>query len=460
MGAAYQMGTKPVGRLLARFSLPAICGFLLTRGNGLAEGALVGGTLGHGGIAVLTIAAPLVVLLRASVMLVGDGGATLCSLRLGTRDTEGAARACGNAIVLALAAATVALGCVAAFGRGAFVGVAGSPEALDAVCSYAIIVAAGMFPLGFSLGMAAFLRASGFPGRTLAVQVVEGACSLAFMAIIAGLLGGGVAGMAVALVLGQTVAAVVTVGFLVSSAMPFTLALRHFRPDRRTMGRILALGGPSFIVRSFEALLSAIVNGLAVGWAAVSALDPHSALAAVGVIDRVGQFALASALGIAVGGRTLWSYNRGAGLAVRVRKLLRWALAAAVGALSVAWVVIAASADGLASAFGLVGNEAELAAHGLRIACAALPCAAFRVVGINYFQGTGAAVKANALAVAQKLLVQLPLVCAVPVLLPLAVPISLVEALFWAMALADVASSLLVGAFLLVAAHPARLQSS
>lgn len=443
-----RMGSEPVGGLIARFAVPVVVGLLVTRLYILVDGMFVGQALGPTGVAATTIAMPFITMLNAVVLMVGDGGTAVLALQLGANRRDGAARVLGNALVL-LAVVSVVLGATVLLWADPLLAVAGaSGEVLVQAKTYLVITVLGMFSLGFSLGIDTFLRAAGFPARTLAVQVSGAVINIVLGYLFVLRFGWGVAGAAAATVLGQTACLLLTVWFLFRSDMPFRLHIADVRPDGRLMGRIVLLGMPSFIVRASDAALNLVLNALVVGFGAATVIGGDGALAVSGAISRISQFALVPAIGIAVAARPLIGYNFGAQSGARVCSIVRTAVVAATLCLAAVWMFMLLDAEFLVGLFGFEGSVASFASWAVRIALLALPIIAVRIVGTNYYQAVGSANKAIGLTFCQQFVFLLPFLLVAPVVLPAVCSIGPLEAVFWGLFASDVLSTALVAFFL------------
>ena len=77
------LGTEKVGKLLLEYSIPAIIGMTLTSLYNIIDSVFIGHGVGAMAISGLAISFPLMNLLVAFCTLVGVGGATISSIRLG-----------------------------------------------------------------------------------------------------------------------------------------------------------------------------------------------------------------------------------------------------------------------------------------------------------------------------------------------------------------------------------------
>ena len=93
------LGTAPIGKLLVQYSLPSIIGMTLTSLYNIIDSIFIGHGVGPLAISGLAITFPLMNLLIAFCTLVGVGGATISSIRLGQRDRKGAEDILGNVVI-------------------------------------------------------------------------------------------------------------------------------------------------------------------------------------------------------------------------------------------------------------------------------------------------------------------------------------------------------------------------
>lgn len=80
------LGTAPIGKLLVEYSIPAIIGMTLTSLYNIIDSIFIGHGVGALAISGLAITFPLMNLNIAFCTLVGVGGATMSSIRLGQKD--------------------------------------------------------------------------------------------------------------------------------------------------------------------------------------------------------------------------------------------------------------------------------------------------------------------------------------------------------------------------------------
>ena len=100
--ATLELGTKPVGRLLAQYALPAIIAMTASSLYNIIDRAFIGQVVGPMAISGLAITFPFMNLSGAFGAAVGIGASTAISVKLGQRDYQTAERLLGNTITLNL----------------------------------------------------------------------------------------------------------------------------------------------------------------------------------------------------------------------------------------------------------------------------------------------------------------------------------------------------------------------
>ncbi len=94
------LGSDPIGKLLASYSIPAVIAMLVNAIYNVVDRIFIGKFAGEAALAGLTIVFPAMMLIFAFAGLIGTGGASLVSIRLGENDQKGASKVFGNMLVV------------------------------------------------------------------------------------------------------------------------------------------------------------------------------------------------------------------------------------------------------------------------------------------------------------------------------------------------------------------------
>ena len=98
----YELGHEPVGKLLWKYSLPAIVGFVVMSAYNVIDRIFIGQGVGPEAIAGLAITFPVMNIVTALGVLVGGGAAARTSIVLGQNNQRHADLILGNSLVLTL----------------------------------------------------------------------------------------------------------------------------------------------------------------------------------------------------------------------------------------------------------------------------------------------------------------------------------------------------------------------
>ncbi|HDQ99986.1 MAG TPA: MATE family efflux transporter, partial [candidate division WOR-3 bacterium] len=319
------MGSRPIGRLLVSFSLPALVGMLVYATYNIVDTAFVG-RLGHEAIAALTVVWPLNLVMIALSVGVGVGANSLIARRLGAGDKEQANRAGAQAILLALISGLVVAAVVAGRLEPILRLLGASPEIMPYARDYLSVIIPFAPLVFFPMVANNLIRAEGNPVYSMVIMVISALTNIVLDPLFIFGLGPfpalGVRGAAIATVIAQAVGALLYLGYFAGRLSGYRFRARDFLPAPRLWGAIYAVGAPSMAIQLSGSVVQAVVNNIAVGFGPMT-------LAALGVIFRLFAFALMPCLGIAQGVLPLAGYNFGAHRLDRVREVVtRGALAA------------------------------------------------------------------------------------------------------------------------------------
>ncbi|MDY4952668.1 MAG: MATE family efflux transporter, partial [Prevotella sp.] len=98
--ATLELGTKPIGRLLWQYALPAIVAMLASSLYNMVDSIFIGQGVGPIAISGLAITFPFMNLTGAFGAAIGVGSSTYLSVKLGQKDYRTAERILGNTLML------------------------------------------------------------------------------------------------------------------------------------------------------------------------------------------------------------------------------------------------------------------------------------------------------------------------------------------------------------------------
>ena len=245
-----RLGTKSILSLLIEFSIPAIIMMTFNALYNIVDSVFLGQMVGESGIAVTTLAFPIMVLLMGLSALAGQGGNALAAIQLGEDKVNEVERTVGNTVLLLIIISVI----IAVAGVGLIdplLALVGTTDELYVMAkTFVQIIMIGFVFQCIGMGANNFLRTEGKPMLALGTSVLGTVMCILFNFLFVVWIQMGVAGSALATVLGQACGMVPVLWYLVRGKdAPFHLRLSCMRPDVRLWGVILSLGIASFIMQ-------------------------------------------------------------------------------------------------------------------------------------------------------------------------------------------------------------------
>lgn len=403
-----ELSEKPVFSLLLQYAIPAIVAMVASSLYNIVDGIFIGKGVGAGAIMGLAITMPIMNLSAAFGAMVGVGGSTLLSVKLGEKDYNFAAKILGNVITL---------NCIIGIGLGAVMLLFLDPilrffGASDYTIPYArdfmVIVLIGNVFTHLFLGLNAMLRSSGKPKKAMKATIMTVIINIALAPLFIFVLHLGIRGAALATVLSQLI--VLLWQFKLFSNPDELIHLRRdtYRLERRIVTGSLSIGLSPFLINLCACLVVIIINKQLVSYGG------DVAVGAYGIANRMMFFFVMVVIGINQGMQPIAGFNFGAKHYTRLNQVLKYAITIATGIWIVGFIVCVLLATPVASAFT---NDEELlkeAAHALRVMNLVVPIIGFQMITIGFFQSIGKAGISIFLSLTRQLLFLVPLLLILP----------------------------------------------
>lgn len=403
-----ELSEKPVFSLLLQYAIPAIVAMVASSLYNIVDGIFIGQGVGAGAIMGLAITMPIMNLSAAFGAMVGVGGSTLLSVKLGEKDYNFAAKILGNVITL---------NCIIGIGLGAVMLLFLDPilrffGASDYTIPYArdfmVIVLIGNVFTHLFLGLNAMLRSSGKPKKAMKATIMTVIINIALAPLFIFVLHLGIRGAALATVLSQLI--VLLWQFKLFSNPNELIHLRRdtYRLERRIVTGSLSIGLSPFLINLCACIVVIIINKQLVSYGG------DVAVGAYGIANRMMFFFVMVVIGINQGMQPIAGFNFGAKHYTRLNQVLKYAITIATGIWIAGFIVCVLLATPVASAFT---NDEELlkeAAHALRVMNLVVPIIGFQMITIGFFQSIGKAGISIFLSLTRQLLFLVPLLLILP----------------------------------------------
>ena len=259
-GAAIELGTERIRKLLVQYSLPAIIAMTASSLYNMVDSIFIGLGVGPMAISGLALTFPLMNLSAAFGSLVGAGAATLISMRLGQKDYASAQRILGNVVILNL---IIGLGFTVVtllFLDPILYFFGASDATIGYARDYMTIILAGNVVTHMYLGLNAVLRSSGHPRKSMYATINTVIINAILDPLFIYGFGWGIRGAAIATILAQVISLIWQFRLLSNRN-----ELLHFQPGiyrlrQRIVKDILAIGMSPFLMNVTACFIVILIN--------------------------------------------------------------------------------------------------------------------------------------------------------------------------------------------------------
>lgn len=403
-----ELATRPVGRLLWHYSLPAVVGMVVMALYNVVDRMFIGQVVGPEAIAGLAITFPLMNITTAIGVLVGVGSSTRISILMGRNDKPRAEMLLGNSATLTLLNAAVYILVFATFMEPILRAFGAGDTTLPFARDYMLWVLPGLLLTNVAFGLNNVLRSTGYPRRAMMTMIIGAAANIVLDALFVLVFDWGMIGAALATDIAMLVSAVFVLKHFFRNDVNLAFRRGTFGLRADIVGDILALGAPPALVNFASCFINVIINR------SLLAHGGDMAIGAAGIFVTYASMLTTVMIGINMGLQPIIGYNYGAGILSRLRRAVLIASAASTA------ICIAGSLGGLlfareiALAFTTDEYLIEVTVHCLHNTLWAFSIVGVPIIATCLFQSIGAPGKAIFLSLARQVLFLIPLMLWLP----------------------------------------------
>ncbi|TAH61562.1 MAG: MATE family efflux transporter, partial [Gottschalkiaceae bacterium] len=403
MDRAKLLGEEKIGKLLLKFSIPAIVGMVVNAIYNIVDRIFIGNFVDSLGLGGITIAFPIMIIIMAFGMLIGIGATSLISIRLGEGKREEAELILGNAMVL-LIVISLTLSIFGLIFLDPILKLFGaSPQILPYAKEYLSIILLGAVFQSIGFGMNNFIRADGSPKMAMATMLIGAILNTILDPIFIIVFNMGIKGAALATIISQAVSAAWVLNYFFSGKSSLVVKKENWKLKPHIVKNILAIGSAPFAMQVAASGITTLLNRSLITYGG------DLAVSAYGAINSFSTILLMPIFGINQGSQPIIGYNYGAKNYDRVKKAFLLAITAATTITIIGFVVTRMFPSQLIALFNSKDKElVNIGANGMKIFFTMLPLIGFQIVSSNYFQATGKPKQAMLLSLSRQVLMLIP----------------------------------------------------
>lgn len=406
--AALELGTKPVGRLLAQYALPAMVAMTASSLYNIIDRAFIGQVVGPDAIAGLGITFPFMNLSGAFGAAVGVGASTAISVKLGQKDYQTAENILGNTVTLNLIIG-LSLGIICLIFLDPILRFFGASDVtLPYARSYMEVILAGNVFTHMYFGLNAVLRAAGKPRHAMYATIFTVVMNVLFDMVFIWVFGWGIRGAALATIISQVLALCWQLRLFSDKRELLHLKRGIYRLKENLVKNIIGIGISPFLMNVCACIIVIFMNNQFVKYGGDMAVGAYS------IANGIGMMFVMFIMGVNQGMQPIAGYNYGALQFDRLLQVLRLSILAATAIMTGGWLIAMFLPYYCARLFTTDPVLIDMAIEGIRINMLLFPIIGFQMVTTNFFQCIGKVKISIFLSLSRQLLFLLPLLAVLP----------------------------------------------
>lgn len=392
----------PVPKAVITNVVPSIVSMIMVLLYNLADTFFIGQTKDAYKVAAVSLATPAFMIFMAIGMLFGIGGTSLISRMLGEGRKDKAKNTSSFCFWSGFSIGVIAMVLIWIFSEPICRLIGASDDTIGYTLEYVNIVSLGVPFLIVGNSFSNIIRAEGMPKTAMMGMIIGNMMNIVLDPIMILVFDWGVAGAAIATVIGNVFAALFYILHLMSKKTILSINPKDYKIGDRICTGVLAIGIPASLNSMLMSISNILINNVMTRYG-------DMAVAGLGVAMKVNMIVVMLLIGLGTGVQPLLGYCFGAGNRKRYMAVLRFSLILAFCMSAVMTVICYCGAGPLVTAF--LDND-DAFGYGMsfsRIYILSGPVMGILFVLINAIQSTGAAIPSLILSVSRQGILYIPI---------------------------------------------------
>ena len=411
--ATLELGSKPVGRLLMQYALPAIVAMSASSLYNIIDRAFIGQVVGPEAIAGLGITFPFMNLSAAFGAAVGVGSSTCISVKLGQRDYKTAQYLLGNTVTLNLIIGVLFMVVCLVFLDPILRFFGASEVTLPYAREFMEIILLGNVVTHMYFGMNAVLRAAGKPRHAMWATLFTVGMNIILIIAFVWWFRWGIRGAALATITSQTIALCWQMWIFSDKKELLHLRKGIYKLKKDLVRNIISIGISPFLMQSTSCVIVIFMNNQFVRYGGDMAVGAYS------IANSVVMVLFMFVMGMIQGMQPIVGYNYGAERFDRMFRCLWLTITAATTILLIGWTVSMLFPRQIARVFTTDATLIAMAARGIQLNMMVFFVVGSQAVITNFFQCIGKVKISIFLSLSRQLILLLPMAYIFPLFLGL-----------------------------------------
>lgn len=428
------LGTESIGRLLLKYSVPAIIGMMVNALYNVVDRVFIGNIPGVGPLAItgLGVTMPIMSIIIAFGTLIGVGATTNVSLKLGQADRNKAEQIVGNAVSLSVLIGILIAIFGTIFSNKMLMVFGASQSTIGYAKDYMGIILIGAIFNIMSMMFSNLIRGDGNPKLSAAIMAAGCFMNIVLDAIFIFGFNMGIQGAALATIISQAVSTIWGLTYYLRGKSNVEFKKINLKLDKTIIKTIFAIGMSPFAMQLANSMVQLMFN------TSLKVYGGDLAIGAMATISSINMLFVMPAFGFVQGMQPIVGFNYGAKKYDRAKKTLKISLMLATVVFIVGALVIQIAPQLLVGAFNKDQELMNITVNGLRKYAFAMPIVGISIVGSNFIQSIGKAKMSMLLGLLRQVIVLIPMIMILPNFIGL-------NGIWLAQPTADIVSAIITG---------------
>ena len=406
--ATLELGTKPVGKLLAQYALPAIIAMTAASLYNIIDRVFIGQVVGPMAISGLAITFPFMNLAAAFGAAVGVGSSTTISVKLGQKDYESAENILGNTITLNLIVGLAFGGICLLFLDPILRFFGASDVTLPYARDFMRVILAGNVFSHMYFGMNAVLRAASKPRMAMFATIFTVGMNILLDVVFILWWHWGIKGAAFATIISQVLALCWQMKLFTNKSELLHLKRGIYKLKSNLVRNIISIGISPFLMNACACVIVIFINNQLVRFGG------DMAVGAYGIANSIAMIFVMFVIGLNQGMQPIAGYNYGAQQYDRMMRVVKLSIITAVCIMLTGWSLAMFAPYHCARMFTTDPELIKGSIKAIHIIMMMFPLIGSQMVITNFFQCIGKVKISIFLSLSRQLLFLLPLLAILP----------------------------------------------
>lgn len=424
------MLTMPIGKLLRKFTPPAMIAMSANAVLNIFEIIILGIGVGIDAFAALACTFPIIILISAFASLVNTGTASKIAMLYAENNQEQALKTFGNSFILLVSFGALLTAVLEIFLEDILRLCGASDVTLPYALVYMRIMLVSTVVLFSMQSMGRLLHIQSRPKVQMMLQIGGITGNVILSVIFVLVFKWGMKGVALASIMCESVSWILYIKIFSNKKAFLHFTKRGFCVDFSLIKEILSIGVSPFAINACGCVVALMIN---LSLIEVAGEQRDMYLGSYAIVQRITQVLISLISGLGLAMQIITSINIAKQNYIRVRGVLMQSIFNAFIIMCIGYGFISIFADGLMSIFTTDKQMIEIGATALIIGLCTFPFVGSQMVAVSFFQTIRRPRVSMIISLTRQLLFLIPMLVILPHLIG-------VTGVWWSMALADVAS--------------------